>query len=65
MKGKTAIVVAHRLSTIKEMDWIVVIEDGKIVEQGTHASLVEHGGKYSSHWNIQIGGFALNASATA
>lgn len=63
MSGKTVIVIAHRLSTIKEMDWIVVIESGKIAEQGTHLSLVEQGGKYSRHWDIQSGGFALEAAA--
>ena len=46
IKGKTLIVVAHRLSTIKNADEIAVVSDGKIVEQGTHDELVKKGGEY-------------------
>ena len=57
MEGKTAIVIAHRLSTIQRMDRIVVIENGAIIEQGTHAELLAHKGIYSGLWHHQSGGF--------
>jgi ATP-binding cassette subfamily B protein len=57
MKGRTAIVIAHRLSTIQKMDRILVMENGEIVEQGTHAQLVKHGGIYAQLWAHQSGGF--------
>ena len=57
MKGRTSIVVAHRLSTIASMDKIVVLEDGKIVEQGSHRALVKRGGAYSQLWSRQSGAF--------
>jgi ATP-binding cassette subfamily B protein len=57
MKGKTTIVVAHRLSTISKMDRIVVLEDGDIAEMGTHKELIKHNGAYASFWNHQTGGF--------
>ncbi|MEY2671591.1 MAG: hypothetical protein RL687_8 [Candidatus Parcubacteria bacterium] len=57
MKNKTTIVIAHRLSTIQKMDRIIVLEDGKIVEEGTHSELLEKGGQYSDLWNHQVGGF--------
>ncbi|HMR55435.1 MAG TPA: ATP-binding cassette domain-containing protein, partial [Candidatus Doudnabacteria bacterium] len=58
MEGKTTIVIAHRLSTIMAMDRIVVIEGGKIVEQGSHSELLKVGdGKYQKLWHIQAGGF--------
>ena len=57
MQGKTVIVIAHRLSTIMKMDRIVVLERGKIVAEGTHRELVEHGGLYQKLWEIQAGGF--------
>jgi len=60
MKGRTTIVVAHRLSTIMQMDRIVVIEDGKIKEQGKHAELVKaRKGIYQKLWQIQAGGFEV------
>jgi ATP-binding cassette subfamily B protein len=59
MKGKTTIVVAHRLSTIMQMDRILVIEGGHIVEEGKHAELVKaKKGIYQRLWEIQAGGFA-------
>lgn len=58
MRGKTTIVVAHRLSTIMKMDRIIVIEDGRITEQGRHAELLKTGqGTYQRLWEIQAGGF--------
>lgn len=55
MKGKTTIVIAHRLSTIKMMDRIIVLDKGRIVEEGTHNSLVRRKGKYSELWKHQTG----------
>lgn len=57
MEGKTAIVIAHRLSTVQKMDRIVVLEDGKIAEQGTHKELLRKNGTYARLWNHQSGGF--------
>jgi ATP-binding cassette, subfamily B, bacterial len=57
-KDKTVIVIAHRLSTIKKVDRIVVLEKGKIIEDGTHAQLIKkRKGVYKQLWDIQIGGF--------
>ena len=57
MRGRTSIVVAHRLSTVAALDRIVVLADGEIVEDGTHAQLVEAGGVYASLWGRQTGAF--------
>lgn len=57
MEGKTVIAIAHRLSTLTEMDRLVVLDQGRIFEQGTHAELVESGGIYSDLWRRQSGGF--------
>ena len=57
MRGRTSIVVAHRLSTVAALDRIVVLADGEIVEDGTHAQLVEAGGEYASLWGRQTGAF--------
>jgi ABC-type multidrug transport system fused ATPase/permease subunit len=58
MKGKTTIVVAHRLSTIREADRIIVIENGKITEMGKHDELIKaRNGVYQKLWDIQVGGF--------
>lgn len=57
MEGKTVIAIAHRLSTIARMDRLVVIDQGRIVETGSHAELVERGGLYARLWQHQTGGF--------
>jgi ATP-binding cassette subfamily B protein len=57
MEGKTVIAIAHRLSTIARMDRIVVLDAGRIVEEGTHESLLARGGLYARYWNRQSGGF--------
>jgi ATP-binding cassette subfamily B multidrug efflux pump len=57
MRNKTVIAIAHRLSTIAMMDRLVVIDGGKIVEEGTHAQLLALGGHYAKLWHRQSGGF--------
>ena len=57
MKGKTVIAIAHRLSTIAAMDRIIVLEDGRIEEQGSHAELLARNGLYARFWARQSGGF--------
>ncbi len=57
MEGKTVIAIAHRLSTIAELDRLVVIDQGRIVEQGSHDELVKAGGLYADLWQRQSGGF--------
>ena len=57
MQNKTVIAIAHRLSTISHMDRIVVLDQGKIVEEGSHEQLLESSGLYANFWNRQSGGF--------
>ncbi|MBB3441966.1 MULTISPECIES: ABC transporter ATP-binding protein [unclassified Rhizobium] len=57
MEGKTVIAIAHRLSTLTEMDRLIVLDKGRIIESGTHAELVSHGGIYADLWTRQSGGF--------
>ncbi|AMG31583.1 ABC transporter ATP-binding protein [Grimontia hollisae] len=57
MEGKTVIAIAHRLSTIAAMDRLVVLDQGQIVEQGTHKELIASGGIYAQLWQHQTGGF--------
>jgi ATP-binding cassette subfamily B multidrug efflux pump len=57
MEGKTVIAIAHRLSTIARMDRLIVLEAGRIVEEGTHESLLRLGGHYERLWRHQSGGF--------
>jgi ATP-binding cassette, subfamily B, bacterial len=62
MDGKTVIAIAHRLSTIARMDRIVVLDAGRIAEEGSHAELLARGGLYARFWNRQSGGF-INLAA--
>ena len=57
MAGKTVIAIAHRLSTIAAMDRLVVMDAGRIVEEGTHEQLLARGGLYAQLWQRQSGGF--------
>ena len=58
MEGKTVIAIAHRLSTLREMDRIIVLDRGEIVQNGTHEELVsDSGGMYAKLWSHQAGGF--------
>lgn len=59
MEGKTVIAIAHRLSTIREMDRILVLEEGVIIEDGSHESLLQKNGQYAKLWNHQAGGFIV------
>ncbi|GGK70305.1 ABC transporter ATP-binding protein [Amphritea balenae] len=57
MEGKTVIAIAHRLSTIAAMDRLIVLDEGKIIEQGSHQELIASGGIYAQLWAHQSGGF--------
>ena len=57
MEGKTVVAIAHRLSTIAAMDRLVVMDRGRIVEEGDHRSLLARGGLYARLWAHQSGGF--------
>jgi ATP-binding cassette subfamily B protein len=63
MEGKTVLAIAHRLSTLSEMDRIVVLDRGRIVEQGTHDALLARGGLYARYWERQSGGFISTREA--
>ena len=57
MKGRTSIVIAHRLSTVSRLDRIVVLKDGEILEEGPHEELIQKGGEYAGLWERQTGAF--------
>ena len=65
MEGRTALVVAHRLSTVAGMDRLVVLDRGRIIEQGTHHELLATEGAYAKLWQHQSGGFLTDTPATA
>ncbi len=60
MRGRTSIVVAHRLSTVASLDRIVVLDGGKVVEDGPHAQLIEAGGEYADLWDRQTGAYLVD-----
>ncbi len=60
MDGKTVIAIAHRLSTIARLDRLIVLDDGEIVEAGTHLDLLALQGHYCELWRHQSGGFLPN-----
>jgi ATP-binding cassette subfamily B multidrug efflux pump len=57
MEGKTVVAIAHRLSTIAAMDRLIVLDKGRIVEQGSHRELLQQNGLYARLWAHQSGGF--------
>jgi ATP-binding cassette subfamily B multidrug efflux pump len=61
MFGKTVIAIAHRLSTIAAMDRLIVLEQGRIIEEGKHSDLLRRGGLYAQLWARQSGGFLKDA----
>jgi ATP-binding cassette subfamily B multidrug efflux pump len=63
MAGKTVIAIAHRLSTIAAMDRLVIMDQGRIVEEGSHADLIAQGGLYAALWKRQSGGFLADGAA--
>jgi ATP-binding cassette subfamily B multidrug efflux pump len=65
MQGKTVIAIAHRLSTIAAMDRLVVMDRGRIVEDGSHDQLIARGGLYAQLWRRQSGGFLLDEKQAA
>jgi ATP-binding cassette subfamily B protein len=65
MAGRTAIVIAHRLSTVRAMDRLIVLDDGAVVEDGTHDELLAAGGTYAGLWRTQSGGFLGEADGEA
>ena len=58
MQNRTSIIIAHRLSTIRDADWIVVMDQGRIVESGSHETLLEKKGRYYELYRTQDAGFA-------
>ena len=63
MEGKTVVAIAHRLSTIAAMDRLIVLDHGRIIEQGSHDQLLAHGGVYADLWARQTGGVLADQAA--
>jgi ATP-binding cassette subfamily B protein/ATP-binding cassette subfamily B multidrug efflux pump len=63
MQGKSVVAIAHRLSTIAALDRLIVLDAGRIVEEGTHHELIARGGLYAELWKRQSGGFLANSLA--
>ncbi len=63
MRDRTALVVAHRLSTVQRMDRLIVIDEGEVIEAGSHDELIVAGGTYASLWHRQSGGFLVDEPA--
>lgn len=61
MQNRTTLIIAHRLSTLTKMDRILVFEQGKVVEEGTHGELIAKAGHYARMWEMQSGGFLPEA----
>ncbi|MGH9226459.1 MAG: ATP-binding cassette domain-containing protein, partial [Acidimicrobiales bacterium] len=64
-RGRTTILVSHRFSTVRCADWIVVLDRGRVVEQGSHAELVAAGGRYAAMFALQASRFTENGQADA
>ena len=64
MKGKTVLIIAHRLATLKNMDRVLVFERGHIVQDGSHNQLIKQGGVYLKLWESQVGGYILERPIT-
>ncbi len=62
-KGRTVMIIAHRLSAIRQASRVITVEEGQITEQGTHESLLRSGGRYAQLWNKQMGGLGLKTGA--
>ena len=62
-KGLITVLVAHRLSTVMQMDRILVLEEGRVIDEGTHTDLIARDGLYQKFWNIQAGGFLTNGTS--
>ena len=58
-KGRTVIIIAHRLSAIRQCDRVITVEEGRVTEEGTHESLLKSGGRYAQLWQKQMGGLGL------
>jgi len=65
LAGRTSLVIAHRLSTVREADQLLVIDDGRIVERGTHQELLAHGGQYADLYRTQFADQAAPPGAPA